>query len=41
MTVLRNLSPPTAERVTQIVEIFGENSDEWVGKAGRVPTSIE
>jgi len=34
-------APPTAERVTRIAEIFGENSDEWVGMAGRVPVDFE
>ena len=33
--------PPTAERAARIAEIFGEDPDEWIGYAGRVPDDVE
>ena len=33
--------PPTAERAARIAEIFGEDPDEWIGYAGRVPDDLE
>jgi len=35
-----NVDPPTAERVRNIAEILGENADEWIGLAGRVPDDL-
>lgn len=35
-----NTDPPTAERVMRMAELLGENSDEWIGLAGRVPDDI-
>lgn len=33
-------SPPTAERVKQMAELLGENPDEWIALAGRVPADV-
>ena len=32
--------PPTAERVKKMAELLGENPDEWIGLAGRVPDDL-
>lgn len=32
--------PPTAERVKAIAELLGENTDELIGLAGRVPEDL-
>ena len=32
--------PPTAERVKKMAELLGENPDEWIGFAGRVPEDL-
>ena len=32
--------PPTAERVKKMAELLGENPDEWIGLAGRVPEDL-
>jgi HTH-type transcriptional regulator, competence development regulator len=34
-------SPPTADRVTQIAAILGEDADEWIGLADRVPDDVD
>ena len=36
-----NIDPPTAERAAKMAEILGENSDEWIALAGRVPDDLE
>lgn len=36
-----NTDPPTAERVSKIAQILGENPDEWIALAGRVPDDLE
>jgi HTH-type transcriptional regulator, competence development regulator len=36
-----NIDPPTAERVSKIAQILGENPDEWISLAGRVPNDLE
>lgn len=36
-----NIDPPTAERAAKMAEILGENSDEWIAHAGRVPNDLE
>lgn len=36
-----NIDPPTAERAAKMAEILGENSDEWIAHAGRVPDDLE
>jgi HTH-type transcriptional regulator, competence development regulator len=33
--------PPTADRVTQIAKILGEDADEWIGLADRVPDDVD
>ncbi len=33
--------PPTADRVTQIAKILGEDADLWIGLANRVPDDME
>ena len=33
-------SPPTADRVKKMAELLGENSDEWIALAGRVPGDL-
>jgi len=35
-----NIDPPTAERVKKMAEILGENTDELIGLAGRVPGDL-
>jgi transcriptional regulator with XRE-family HTH domain len=32
--------PPTAERVRKMAEVLGENPDEWIVLAGRVPEDL-
>lgn len=34
------LDPPTAERVQRMAELLGENADEMIGLAGRVPGDL-
>jgi plasmid maintenance system antidote protein VapI len=36
-----NVDPPTAERAAKMAEILGENPDQWIGLAGRVPDDLE
>jgi transcriptional regulator with XRE-family HTH domain len=36
-----NIDPPTAERAAKMAEILGENADEWIALAGRVPDDLE
>lgn len=35
-----NVDPPTAERVKRMAELLGENPDEWIAIAGRVPGDL-
>jgi transcriptional regulator with XRE-family HTH domain len=35
-----NADPPTAERVKRMADLLGENTDEWIGLAGRVPEDL-
>lgn len=35
-----NVMPPTADRVKRMAELLGENPDEWIGLAGRVPEDL-
>lgn len=35
-----NIDPPTAERVHRMAELLGENPDEWIALAGRVPEDL-
>jgi transcriptional regulator with XRE-family HTH domain len=35
-----NVTPPTADRVKRMAELLGENPDEWIGIAGRVPEDL-
>jgi len=35
-----NVDPPTAERVQRMAELFGENADEWIALAGRLPQDL-
>jgi len=35
-----NVMPPTAERVKRMADLLGENSDEWIALAGRVPEDV-
>ena len=35
-----NVQPPTADRVKRMAEILGENPDEWIALAGRVPEDL-
>jgi HTH-type transcriptional regulator, competence development regulator len=35
-----NVDAPTAERVKRMAELLGENSDEWIALAGRVPEDL-
>lgn len=35
-----NVDPPTAERVKRMAELLGENVDEWISLAGRVPDDV-
>jgi hypothetical protein len=34
------VDPPTAERVKRMAELLGENPDEWIALAGRVPEDL-
>ena len=36
-----HFAPPTADRVTQIAELLGEDSDEWIRLADRVPDDVD
>jgi len=36
-----NVDPPTAERVKRMAELLGENPDEWIALAGRVPEELQ
>jgi len=35
-----NFTPPTAERVRKMAEILGENADELIALAGRMPADL-
>jgi len=35
-----NVIPPTADRVKRMADLLGENSDEWIARAGRVPDDV-
>ena len=35
-----NVDPPTAERVRKMADLLGENPDEWIALAGRVPEDL-
>jgi len=35
-----NVMPPTADRVKRMADLLGENSDEWIALAGRVPDDV-
>lgn len=35
-----NVMPPTADRITRMAELLGENPDEWIALAGRVSDDI-
>jgi transcriptional regulator with XRE-family HTH domain len=35
-----NVDPPTAERVQKMAEILGQNADELIALAGRVPGDL-
>jgi transcriptional regulator with XRE-family HTH domain len=35
-----NVDPPTAERVQRMAELLGENADELIALAGRVPEDL-
>ncbi|MBI3462192.1 MAG: helix-turn-helix domain-containing protein [Planctomycetes bacterium] len=35
-----NVDPPTADRVKRMAELLGENTDEWIALAGRVPGDL-
>jgi transcriptional regulator with XRE-family HTH domain len=35
-----NVQPPTADRVKRMAELLGENPDEWIALAGRVPGDL-
>ena len=37
---LGNVMPPTADRVKRMADILGENPDEWIALAGRVPEDL-
>lgn len=36
-----HFAPPTADRVTKIAELLGEDTDEWVRLADRVPDDVD
>jgi len=36
----KNERPPAEERVRRIAELLGQNADEWVALAGRVPDDL-
>jgi transcriptional regulator with XRE-family HTH domain len=35
-----NVQPPTADRAKRMAELLGENPDEWIALAGRVPEDL-
>lgn len=35
-----NVTPPTADRVKRMAELLGQESDEWIVMAGRVPEDL-
>jgi transcriptional regulator with XRE-family HTH domain len=35
-----NVMPPTADRVKRMAELLGQNADEWIALAGRVPEDL-
>jgi len=35
-----NVDPPTADRVKRMADLLGENADEWIALAGRVPQDL-
>ncbi len=35
-----NVMPPTADRVKRMAELLGEDTDEWITLAGRVPEDL-
>ncbi len=35
-----HVAPPTADRIKRMAEIIGENSDVWIGLAGRLPEDL-
>jgi transcriptional regulator with XRE-family HTH domain len=35
-----NVRPPTADRVKRMAELLGENPDEWIALAGRLPEDL-
>jgi HTH-type transcriptional regulator, competence development regulator len=35
-----NVDPPTADRVKRMADYLGENPDEWIALAGRVPDDL-
>ena len=35
-----NVDAPTAERVKRMAKLLGENTDEWIALAGRVPDDL-
>ena len=35
-----HVMPPTADHVKRMAELLGENSDEWIGLADRVPGDL-
>jgi len=35
-----NVVPPTADRVKRMADLLGENADEWIALAGRVPEDM-
>ena len=35
-----NVDPPTADRVKRMAELLGENPDQWIALAGRVPEDL-
>jgi HTH-type transcriptional regulator, competence development regulator len=35
-----NVDPPTADRVKCMADLLGENPDEWIALAGRVPEDL-
>jgi transcriptional regulator with XRE-family HTH domain len=35
-----NVDPPTAKRVQRMAELLGEDPDEWIALAGRMPEDL-
>jgi transcriptional regulator with XRE-family HTH domain len=35
-----NVMPPATDRIKRIAELLGENPDEWIALAGRVPEDV-